>query len=264
MIEAGATAPQLVCPSVEGITALAPPTALKEIAFAGAIVDAALSEDTGRMVVVASELADIALKDEEQLRTKRALRLLGGILDYAATYANGSSGQDQIAQAKAHDQRTKVLESLTADMTDRTGREGDDVFSLGGALRLAGGLRLGTTTNASTFYGPLSVPLGIAYTHVARKDTACSCGIHIELDAIDLGNYLAVDNGPRVKSPDLGDAFAPSLSMGIAFGPSLPLVVAPTVSYTPQFVIDPNAPEKHGSVNVGITLGVHVPLIDLN
>jgi hypothetical protein len=86
----------------------------------------------------------------------------------------------------------------------------------------------------------------------------------MQLDAVDLGNYLALQDGPKVKKPDLGDACAPSLSVGLAWGVSLPFVAAATVGWTPQFVLDRTQPTKRGTLNLGLTFGLHVPLIDLN
>jgi hypothetical protein len=54
------------------------------------------------------------------------------------------------------------------------------------------------------------------------------------------------------------------MSIGLAYGASMPFVITATGSYTPQFVLNPNQPDKHGSLNVGVAFGIHVPLIDLN
>jgi hypothetical protein len=263
MLELNVDQPVLGCADIDTITNLKVPNlAANDIAFLEASVDAAVAVDSGRLVVVASKYLELVLDQDANLKKKRALRLLGGLLDYGATFADSSSPQDQVSQSKVHDQRTKILESLTTDMTDRTGREGDDIFSLGGALRLVGGARVGANTSGTALYGPISLPLGIAYTHVAKR--ANICGIHVQLDVFDLGNYVAFDQGPKVKTPDLGDAVSPSLSVGAACGTGLPFVIAPTIGYTPQFQIDPNQSDKRGAWDVGLSVGVHVPLIDLN
>jgi hypothetical protein len=265
MLELNADPPALACADVDKITDLnVPNLAANDIAFLEASIDAALAADSGRIVVVASEYVDLLLKQQpdESLKKKRALRLLGGLLDYGATFADSSTPQDQVSQTKIHDQRTKILESLTTDMTDRTGRGGDDVFSLGGALRLAGGARLSATTSGAAVYGPISLPLGIAYTHIPKQEHGW--GFHAQIDIFDLGNYVTFDQGPKVKTPEVGDALSIGVSAGAAYGTGLPLVIAPTVGYTPQFQLDPNQPDKRGAWNFGLTVGVHVPLIDLN
>ena len=83
------------------------------------------------------------------------------------------------------------------------------------------------------------------------------------VDAFDLGNYVSFEAGPQVKTPAVGDSVSLGLTVGAACGPIWPWVIAPTFGYTPTFQIDPNNNNK-GAWNVGMTLGVHVSLIDLN
>ncbi len=258
LLEAPSSDPvALSCPTIESRTTL--DTTTDRLAFAAAFVDAAISTDGARLIVVATKLVDLldAKAPETAKKYKRALRFLGGLLDYASTYIQ-ATGDDKDAQAKAHDQRTKILESLTRDMSDRTGREGAVIVSLGGSLRLVGGARIGLPTKGATFYGPLSLPLGISIDYVN------SVGFHFELDAVDLGNYLSLDDKPTVKTPELGDAFSPSATVGISFGKTLPLVIGVTAGWTPQFAYDAARPDSHGTFNIGATVGIHVPLIDLN
>ena len=188
---------------------------------------------------------------------------MAALLDYAGTYSAraAAEGEDEDARS-AHAQRSKILESLTEEMTDRTGREGDDVFALGGSLRFLAGARFGVRHDAASFAGPLSLPLGISYTHIPKRDNAW--GIHVQLDAVDLGNYLALDNEPNVKTPELGDAFAPGITVGLAYGPSFPLVIGLSGNYMPAFVLDPDRKDDQGAITAALTFGVHVPLLDLN
>jgi hypothetical protein len=261
MLELAVAQPVLACTDIDSITNLNTPSlASNDIAFLEAFVDGSIAVDFGRLVVVASKYVDL-LQKQNAAHRKSALRLLAGLLDYGATFADSSSSQDQVAQSKLHDQRTQILESLTSDMTDRTGRGGDDIVSLGGALRLVGGVRVATNTSGTAFYGPVSLPLGIAFTHVAEGN---GCGIHVQVDAFDLGNYVAFEEGPKVKSPSVADSVSPSLTIGAACGATWPFVIGPTVGYMPQFQIDPNQPGKLGAWDVGLSVGIHVPLIDLN
>ena len=97
-------------------------------------------ESAAVLVVVAAEVVDLAwAQDKDKLSKRSALRLLAGLLDYAATYAQPSDAQGTSAADNAHAQRAKILESLTQDMSDRTGRSGDTVFSLGGREIVAAG-----------------------------------------------------------------------------------------------------------------------------
>jgi hypothetical protein len=258
-------APKLECASIEATTALDEAT---QVAFAVAFADAILDKDAATFVVVAAKFVDLkwpSAADADDRKSKRgALRLLTGLLDYAATYADKS---DDTSAEDKHGQRTKILESLTKDMTDRAGRGGDCIWSLAGALRAEGGARVATHGKNSTFYGPVGLPLGLAFDTV--PDASDGWGFHLQIDTVNLGNYLALDNGPKVKKPELGDVFAPGLTLGAGYGQDLPVVVGAFFSYTPQFVVDPGELDKHGdakrgSINFGATVGIHVPLLDMN
>ena len=119
----------------------------------------------------------------------------------------------------------------------------------------------------SSFYGPVGLPLGLAFDTVPSASDGW--GFHLQFDAVNLGNYLALDNGPKVKKPEPGDVFAPGLTLGAGYGQDLPVVIGAFFSYTPQFVVDPNELDKNGdakrgSINFGATVGIHVPLLDMN
>ena len=254
-------APVLACPAAESITSL---DKVAAVTFGAAFADAALDKDSARFTVLAAQVVDLVwAKEEDKSSKRRALRLLAGLLDYAATYANTPDTAGTAAADNAHQQRTKILESLTEDMSNRTGRTGETVVSFGGTLRLVGGVRVATQTSGATFWGPFGLPLGLAVTHISEQGEK-GWGFHLEANMIDLGNYLSLDDGPKVAKPVIGDAFAPGLSIGAAYGASMPFVISATGSYTPQFVLNPDRPDKHGAINLGVSFGIHVPLIDLN
>jgi hypothetical protein len=258
------SAPQLAC----AIPASSPiRTAQDALALAQPIIDDAIDGDTNAMIaslVLAMQYVNATLSDHDK---RRVFAIIGGLLDYAATYtgppASTSGSTSSSGADTSHDQRTKILESLTTMMTDRTGREGDVVASLGGSLRLIGGGRIGLQTSGGTFLGPVSLPLGVAITQIPGT-TGCKCGVHVELDAVDLGQYLSWNKGPSVATPQAEDALSPSATIAVAFGPTMPFVVGATVGYSPSFVLDASKPDAKGTVNVGLVLGVDVPLIDLN
>ena len=192
---------------------------------------------------------------------RRGVRLLSGLLDYAITVdpanAPSTTGTTGTASTNLHDQRTKILESLTADMTDRTGRLGDSIFSVGGALRVVGGVWLDQPSRV--FYGPLSLPLGFALDdYFANK----AYGIHLEATALDLGHYLTFDDGGKVRDVDVAQALAPGAGAAFFWGTSLPVTLGVNASYAPSYQSTDTA--KHGAFNVALTFGIYVPLLDLN
>ena len=151
-------------------------------------------------------------------------------------------------------------------MTDRTGRDGDTVATLGGALRFVGGARVGLTKNHdSAFYGPVSLPLGVHVTHIPEDDAWCGCGVHLQVDVLDLGEYVSFNDQANVAKPNLADALAPSFTLGMAFGKSVPFVLGVTAGYSPRVVLAPeSSPNDKGALNLGVTAGMEVPLFDMN
>jgi hypothetical protein len=268
-----AATPQLAC-----MIPTAPPikTAQDALALAQPIIDDAISGDTNALVtaiVQALQYVNSTIEDHDKAR---AFALIGGLLEYTATYTQSStssptsasmsgsgSGSTSGSGSSLHSQRTQILESLTAMMTDRTGREGDVVASLGGSLRLVGGARVGLQEKGAAFFGPLSLPLGVAVTQIPAT-TGCRCGVHVEIDAVDLGQYLSWNQGASVATPQIEDALSPSTTVGVAFGPTMPFVIGVTAGYSPSFVLNTADPSSKGTFNLGVVVGVDVPLIDLN
>jgi hypothetical protein len=182
---------------------------------------------------------------------RKGLRLLGGVVRYAGTYA-GPDGKSP----DAHERRTKLLEDLTTEMTDRTEREGDGVWSLGGALMLVGGVRAPLEPGEkAAVYGPLALPLGLGFQEVGH-------GLHVAFGIVDLGQYIAWEPGLEVAEPDLEDALAPSLTVGYAWGKSFPAFAGLSVSYAPHYQFSDET--ARGSLNIGATMGVYVPFLDIN
>lgn len=197
---------------------------------------------------------------EAESRTRERTQLfalLGGLLNYAKTYVPRPSGDtDTTDEASLHEQRTSTLESLTRTMTDRTRRDSDCVWSLGGALQVVGAARLPLEKQEDVVaHGPISLPLGLGMQTVGG-------GVHFMASVVDLGQYVAWDSSLEVAKPNVVAALSPSLSFGYAWGTSFPVVVAATAGYSPHYHFSDSS--SKGSLNVGVTLGVYVPLIDLN
>lgn len=243
------------CPSPPGQIDLNHPLPTTTwLAFAQPIVDAALERDSNALVASIANVLSVFAKAEYERDHQRAFLLLGSLLQYSATYA----GQDSATAEQLHDQRSKILESLTRSMSDRTARDGDGVWSFGGSLRLVGGVRLGGTKPA--LLSPLGLPLGIGFDHVASGGAA---GFHLEFSPVDLGQYVSYDNRAVVKTPEVADAVSPSVTLGVGWGRSMPLVLGATFGYSPAFRLNPDN-ETKGVLNAGLTLGIYVPLIDMN
>jgi hypothetical protein len=231
----------------------------------------ALNRETNGLVASIVHALKVALREArttpvdgghviESARTQRLFALLEGVLNYGSTYIPPAEGATPPSSEEQHAQRTKILESLTAMMTDRTGRRGDTIWSFGGAFRAVAGPRFGLRRKGTGFYGPASLPLGFHLTHLAESGP----GFHLQVDPLDLGEYHAFNEEPEVETPHVTQALAPSLTVGMAFGTSIPFVLGIAAAYSPQVAIDDDHPTRKGTLSVGATAGFQVPLIDVN
>lgn len=228
------------------------PTTLERLALARFLANAAIDGDPNALVVAALAAHQIASRGAADRPTKRALRLTGALLQYTRTYTDR-----KLDGAGAREQRVRLLEELSEEMSNRNERDGDAIWSLGGSLRLVGGARFGVDSDRTALYGPVGLPLGLGFQTVAEN----GFGLHLELSAFDLGQYVSFEEGGAVRKPELADAIAPSLTLGAAFGKSVPFVLGPTVGYSPQFTFSDG---RRGALNFGLALGLYVPLLDLN
>ncbi|HEU4536027.1 MAG TPA: hypothetical protein VFS00_18005, partial [Polyangiaceae bacterium] len=228
------------------------PTPLERLALARALANAAVDGDPNALVVAALAAHEVAARGAADRPTKRALRLAGALLQYTRTYADR-----KLDGAGAREQRARLLEDLADEMSNRNERDGDAIWSLGGSLRLVGGARFGVDSDRTALYGPVGLPLGLGFQTVAES----GFGLHLELSAFDLGQYVSFEEGGAVRRPELADALAPSLTLGAAFGKGVPFIIGPTVGYSPQFAFSDG---RRGALNFGLAFGVYVPLLDLN
>jgi hypothetical protein len=243
------------------------------------MLEAAVERDTNRMVttavaglenVIVPELA----KSTDGRTQKRALRLIAGVVAYAGTFQAKKEADKDSSEAELHDQRTKILESLTADMTDRQDREGDVILSLGGSLSLVGGVRAPFGGGTPVYNGPFSLSLGLGLQNVPQD---CPVGWHLELGLLDLAQYLSYEATPKdsatkteskveVRKPEVKDAVSPSLKVGVQWGRDVPFFLAAGFGYAPfyEFKKADGTIDSRGAFTASATFGAYVPLIDLN
>jgi hypothetical protein len=223
-----------------------PKTAVAILSAARYLLEAAIDRDANALI---SGLIGMKACGTSK-PCEKGIRIAGTVLQYARTYKNGDG-------ETAHAERVKLLEDLSSDMTDRIGREDEFVWSLGGSLQLVGGYRAAfDNDHEDAFWGPVALPLGLGLQHVGG-------GFHMQLNVFDLGQYLSWEAGPKVAEPEIEDALSPSLTVGYAWGTSFPAFVAATAGYTPSYRPADDA-NRRGSVNFGATVGIYVPLLDIN
>jgi hypothetical protein len=250
------------CPDVNEIKGLT--TARDRTALFNHVVQAIIKRDRAPLVVAAVRTVELrVVGDAEDVVADRktyskAVTLLGGVIQYAATYTKDADADG------AHEARTKILESLTTSMTDRSGRQGDAIFSVGGSLRGLGGGRFSTAKKGETaIAGPVSLPLGFALDVTASEHPV---GFHGELGLVDLGQYVTLDTESDVSKPDPRAAFAPSVTVALGIGVEFPFFVGAAAGWTPFVRATEAAPDDDmlGSLYVGGVAGFYVPFVDLN
>lgn len=204
-------------------------------------------------------------EDDEGERREfaRALRLVGGLLTFASTYRDVESDEDI---ATGHDERRRILESLSAEFTNRTERRGDWIVSLGGSLRLNGGVRFhspnvaGDMQPGTSFWGPGSLVLGFGLDFVNPD-----IGFHAELGLFDLGGYLDFDDTLTLRTPSPAAVISPSLTAALSFaGPQVPFIVGVTFGASPFPSENETSDNARRILYFGGVLGFYVPLFDLN
>jgi hypothetical protein len=212
----------------------------------------------------------------------RALRLVGAVINYAGTYTRGAGDADEDGASA----RREILESLVDEFTNRTGRQGDVILSLGGSLRLMAAPRLLYASSPDdnfmgwTWNGPVGLVLGFGLDWMPRD---LALGVHVELGLFDLGQYLSFTDKLELREPNGAEAFSPSLTVALSgFGLQLPAFIGATIGWSPFYSLParrasndeelPTLPlpafggDRRGdrsSWYVGGVLGFYVPLFDL-
>jgi hypothetical protein len=198
--------------------------------------------------------------------TRRGLRLLGGVLDYARTTASGADKDD----GALHEQRTQIIRALSDDLTDRSDRGNEWIWSIGGSLRVMATAQAVAKPGSSDHdvkgvIVPVSLPLGIGLDYLGDDG---DLGLHVELSGVDLGRYAEIQSG-TVHRPDVLSAVNVSLAVGFFYGTSMPWYVGGVVGYSPAIsqgklgdAGSETTPER--GFYVGLTTGVYVPLFDLD
>lgn len=175
-------------------------------------------------------------------------------------------GDDAVAARK------EAVKGLITRLTRRTGRRSGAVASLGGSFALIGGARMAREPDGplqATYASPIHLGLGFGLDSYHRHDRA---GLHLEVTALDLGQYVALSDGNlTVERPDLKAALAPSVKLGVHFAlKETPLYVALFGGVSP-FVRSAATMDAMGdgagdrtTWSAGLVLGIYVPFLDFN
>jgi hypothetical protein len=203
-------------------------------------------------------------EDFDPADVRKVFGVLNAILAYTSTY-QGRSGDDRGAEVEKlrQEERKKAMQQLIDAATDRRGRGRDAIVSLGVAV---GGnyAYFGSQHSSETGFG-VSLPAGIALEWLPgdwRIHWYQALGLHLQLTAFDLSQYVSAPNGDNVE-PEPGTSILPGLRGGVLIGESnLCLLVGGGAGYAPQARFKPG--DKEGMVRAEVFAGLYVPFFDLN
>jgi hypothetical protein len=177
------------------------------------------------------------------------MRLVGGLSNYAQVYKATAADTAEAAR----DARKAALESLIDSMTDRRGRDGDVVVSLGAATGVSGYL-----SSNDTKWLQLSLPLGLAVQKLPTK--VDPVGVLGQLSFLDLGLYLPAKE--TLEPPSPLQALHVGAQIAVTFGtPSDTFAVGASLRFVPSM--------KEGTTTVasfqgGFFAAYYVSFLDFN
>jgi hypothetical protein len=189
----------------------------------------------------------------------KGAQLIGSVVSYAEVYA-ASKGQDP---KEARDARKKALEGLIDAATDRSGRGGAWVLSLGSNVGFSATRTAPRATIEDSWAPQLRVPLGLALDELPLDSkSGWRVGFHTGITIGDLGQFAAIGKDGQVDDVRWNDFLSPGVEVGAIFGsPTRAFNLSFHVEYAPAlFPKD----DKGGAVRFGLSLGYYIPFFDLN
>ncbi len=219
-------------------------------------------------------LADLDAKGwqttEQRAHLRKFLRIATAMTAYASTYATDDKGDPERAK-ESHDARKKAVEGLIDAATDRSGRGGQVVLSLGinPGLGLSGYQHLPKRDPEDQYLPPqLSLPMGIALQVLPpNKDgDRVAIGHHAQVSLIDLGQFVATTKDAEVNKPRWDSFLMIGAQYGLIIGtPSHNFMLGADVRWAPTLFAEEGDPANGaGAFRVGGFASYYVPFIDLN
>ena len=221
-------------------------------AWAETVTTATIDGDAPRLIATIAQLASDAVERRECsgqcAQRQKVAALLTGISTFALSYEEipaNASAETKAALLKAQQEaREAAVNAVIDKATDRRGRDGQWVWSLGTAVgaTIFGSQHLDLTSQsgggsvAETFAANLQVPLGVAVQKLpAGKWAPSGWGFHSMFTALDLGNYVTKTQEAG-SSPDWQAIFAPGAQLGLALGkPNNFFALGLWAEYIPRF-----------------------------
>ncbi|APR87971.1 hypothetical protein A7982_13320 [Minicystis rosea] len=232
-----------------------------------------LNGESHRALVSGAKLVEAMLEKDLEARNGRAVKLImnvmGTLTAYASTYA--SNPKDDAEKLKAlHQARKEAIEGLVTALTDRRGRGGAVIVSLGVDPGVIGGVHWQQTAdNYKTLHGSIPVvtlPMGLAVEKLPASQEHIGCGGHFQLSVLDLAQFLSVNNDGTVSKPTWASAFMAGVEAKVLIGkPSGAIGIGADVRYSPGlFATSNDLTKSGGDFRLGLSVSYYVPFIDFN
>jgi hypothetical protein len=198
---------------------------------------------------------------------RKLARLIGAVATYASVY-HATKDEDPKAARIA---RKQALSSIIDGATDRAGRGGDLITSIGSNVGISFTGSVGYDGGDDSNVEPgVRVPLGISLEWLpggedekAEKRTGLGSWLGLRLGAqlADLGQFVRRGDDEMLAEVRWGDFVSPGIEAGVLIGgASASFNVSLHAEYAPTLSLD----GSDGVWRYGISLGYYVPFFDLN
>lgn len=222
-------------------------------------IGVALADGDLPAVIATAEPVLLAYATDWEERQRKLMSMFLMFVREGLPLASKDPEDAKLAQARLE----RSFDLFLDGAAQRDGRDGSTIVSLATSLRATAGIGFD-----GEFKGPVSLPLGIAVDVLGKQaadNRGKTSGIHLELNAIDLGNYLRLDNDGEPEKPRWSDLASLSAGVGYFWGDhDMPFSVTLTGGVAPGAEVEMDVSERRWVGFAALHFGVYVPLIDLN
>lgn len=226
------------------------------------LATALIDEDYGTALGRAVRLAEQFSTDKKvKGPVAKLATLIGSVATYATVYRATKDDDTQAARAA----RKEALSSIIDSATDRTGRAGEWITSLGSNVGVSATfVSRDVPLDDGKFDPALRVPFGVSVEWLPTQ-TNPEIGFRFGLQIADLGQFVREGSDDELDD-DIAwsDFISPGVEVGALLGflhPALNLSVHAAYAPSLKFAEDD---AKDGAWRYGISVGYYVPFFDLN
>jgi hypothetical protein len=220
------------------------------------ITDALIDQDYGTALNAFLTLAGKVQPGKVPAPVRKVVQLLGAVSSYRAVYSDTKDADPKAAR----EARKQALEGLIDQATDRHGRDGEMIVSIGSNVGLSATWTDGVRDTWGAVEPSLRVPLGVT---IDIKQTG-PIALHVGVLLADLGQFVHHDDQDTLKPVHWDDFVSPGLELGVALPGLLDrkLNLSVHAAFAPSLPQDMNG--KAGVWRYGISIGYYVPFFDFN